>query len=104
MTNLLIFFAIPFAVVVVSIALQKLLRNPFLVAAIILSIFLVLSFAISNTTYLIAGIIYTVLSFVTAYLTMLIKRHLREIQSMQNDSPCNCNTLSPEYYCNRTNF
>ena len=106
MTNLLIFFAIPFAVIVVSIALQKLLRNPFLVAAIILSIFLVLAFALPSTTYLIAGIIYTILSFVTAYLTMLIKRHLKIWQCNQNTSTenCNCNALSPEYYCNRTNL
>lgn len=103
MTNLLIFFAIPFAVIVVSIALQKLLRNPFLVAGIILSIFLVLAFALPSTTYLIAGIVYTVLSFVTAYLTMLIKRYIKEMQREQNNN-CLCNTMSPEYYCNRTNF
>lgn len=77
MNLLLLLFAIPFAVIVVSIALQKLLRCPFLVAAIILSIFLVIGFAINDTTYLIAGIVYTVISFVTAYLTMLISRCLK---------------------------
>ena len=84
MNLLLLLFAIPFAVIVVSIALQKLLRCPFLVAAIILSIFLVIGFAINDTTYLIAGIVYTVISFVTAYLTMLISR------CRHNDNPDNC--------------
>ena len=72
MNLLLLLFAIPFAVIVISIALQKLLKCPFLVAAIILSIFLVIGFATNDTTYLIAGIIYTIISFITAYLTKII--------------------------------
>ena len=77
MNNLLIFFAIPFAVIVISIALQKLLKCPYLVAAIILSIFLVIGFALSSTMFLVAGIVYTIISFVTAYLTMIICRIFR---------------------------
>ena len=38
-TLLLIFFALPIAVIVISIALQKILKCPVLVAAIIFSIF-----------------------------------------------------------------
>ena len=38
---LLIFFAIPIAVVIISIALQKIFRNPILVAAIIFAIFFI---------------------------------------------------------------
>ena len=44
-TNLLIFFAIPLAVVIISIALQKILENPFLVAGIVFSILLVIVLA-----------------------------------------------------------
>ena len=84
MNNLLIFFAIPFAVIVISIALQKILRCPYLVAGIILSIFLVIGFAIMDTTLLIAGIVYTIISFVTAYLTMLICRWSRENNNNNN--------------------
>ena len=76
-TNLLIFFAIPLAIVVISIALQKLLRNPFLVASIIFSILLIIVLAFFDTVYLIAVVAYTILSFIAALLTCLISRFLR---------------------------
>ncbi len=74
-TNLLIFFAIPFAVIIFSIALQKLLRNPFLVSAIIFSILLIIVLAFFDTIYLIAVVAYTILSFITAVITCLICRY-----------------------------
>lgn len=76
-TNLLIFFAIPLAIVIISIALQKVLRNPFLVAAIIFSILLVIVLAFFDTIYLIAVVAYTVLAYITAVLTCLFCRILR---------------------------
>ena len=76
-TNLLIFFAIPLAVVVISIALQKVLRNPFLVAGIIFSILLIIVLALFATIYLIAVVAYTILSFITAILTCLLGRFFR---------------------------
>lgn len=76
-TNLLIFFAIPLAVVVISIALQKVLRNPFLVAGIIFSILLIIVLALFDTIYLIAVVAYTILSFITAILTCLLGRFFR---------------------------
>ena len=76
-TNLLIFFAIPLAIIIISIALQKVLRNPFLVAAIIFSILLVIVLALLDPLYLIAVVAYTVLSYITAVLTCLFCRLLR---------------------------
>ena len=76
-TNLLIFFAIPLAIIIISIALQKVLRNPFLVAAIIFSILLVIVLAFFDTIYLIAVVAYTVLAYITAVLTCLFRRLLR---------------------------
>lgn len=67
MTNiLLIFFALPIATIIVSIALQKILDNPVLVAAIIFAIFLVVTFIIGDLNFLIATIAYTIISFLTA--------------------------------------
>lgn len=83
-TNLLIFFAIPLAIVVISIALQKILRNPFLVAAIIFSIALVIVLAFLDPIYLIAVVAYTVLAFITAFSTCLLCGVLR------NSNMCNC--------------
>ena len=79
-TNLLIFFAIPLAVIIFSIALQKVLRNPFLVAGIIFSILLIIVLAFFDIIYLIAVLVYTILSFITAVLTWLICRWLRNNQ------------------------
>ena len=94
MNNLLIFFAIPFAVVVISIALQKLLRCPFLVAGIIFSTFLVIGFAISNLNIVIAGIIYAILAFITAYLTMLISRMRCQNQNNNINNTNNVNNIN----------
>jgi hypothetical protein len=71
-TNLLIFFAIPLAIIVISIALQKILRNPFLVAAIIFSIALVIVLAFLDPIYLIAVVAYTLISLITAFLACML--------------------------------
>lgn len=73
-TLLLIFFAIPLAVIVFSIVLQKLICNPFLVSAVILSVSLIIVIAFFEPIYLIAVFAYTVLSFITAFITNLICR------------------------------
>ena len=83
-TNLLIFFSIPLAIIVISIALQKILRNPFLVAAIVFSIALVIVLAFFDPIYLIAVVAYTVLAFLTALLTCMLCGVLR------NSHVCNC--------------
>lgn len=72
MNILLIFFALPIAVIILSIALQKLLKCPALVAAIIFAIFLIVTFVINNLQLLIAAIVYAILSFITAYITCLV--------------------------------
>lgn len=78
-TLLLIFFAIPIAVIIVSIALQKIFKCPFLVAAIIFAIFLVITFIVGNLIFLVATIAYTILAFTTAVITKIICRILREL-------------------------
>ena len=80
MTNLLLFFALPIAVVIISIALQLIFKNPFLIAAIIFSIFLVVTFLVDDTlTFLIATIAYTLLAFLTAVLVKFIKKIIRAL-------------------------
>ncbi|MBO4293251.1 MAG: DUF2651 family protein [Clostridia bacterium] len=83
-TNILIFFAIPLAIIVISIALQKILRNPFLVSAIIFSIALVIVLAFLDPIYLIAVVAYTLLSLITAFLTCLL------CGVLSNSNMCNC--------------
>ena len=74
---LLLFFALPIAVIIISIALQKILRNPLLVAAIIFAIFLIVTFVVGDLNLLIATIIYTIISYITALIVSLICRLLK---------------------------
>ena len=72
MNILLIFFAIPVAIIILSIILETLLKNPYKVAGIFFSIFLVVAFALGTTAALIAIVIgYTILSLLTAFLVKL---------------------------------
>lgn len=73
MNILLFFFAIPIAVIILSVILETYMRSPLKVAGIFFSIFLVLAFYLGGTAeYIVAALIYTALSFITAYLTELI--------------------------------
>lgn len=94
MNTLLIFFALPIAVIIISIALQKIFKCPFIVAGIIFAIFLVVTFVVGNLNYLVATIAYTILAFITAVLTNIICRILRELdrrESEERTSCCNSN-------------
>lgn len=88
MNILLIFFALPIATIIISIALQKILKCPLLVAAIIFSIFLIVTFVVGNLNFLVAAIIYAIISFITAFLTCLICRFLNTYNS--NIRRCCC--------------
>ena len=89
---LLIFFALPIAVIIISIALQKILKNPLLVAGVIFAIFLIVTFVIDNLMFLVATIVYTIISFITAFLVCLACRLLRQIRADDNSrgNTCNC--------------
>lgn len=87
MNNLLIFFALPIAVIIISIALQKIFKNSFLVAAIIFAAFLVATFVVNDLNLLIATIAYTILSFISAILTCVISELIRRLD---NDENVNC--------------
>lgn len=91
MNTLLIFFALPIAVIIISIALQKIFKCPFLVAAIIFAAFLIVTFVIGNLIFLVATIAYTILAFITAILTSIICRILRELDNREEERSSNNN-------------
>lgn len=73
MNILLIFFAIPVAVIILSIILETFIKCPIKVAGIFFAIFLVLAFLLGGTAELIvAAILYTIISFIAACLTEVI--------------------------------
>ena len=88
-TILLIFFALPLAVIIISIVLQKILKCPFLVAGLIFAIFLIVTFVVGIIELLIATIIYTILSFITALIVALIERFFRNCNNNDDDC-CHC--------------
>lgn len=70
--GLLLFFALPVATIILAIVLQKILKCPILVAATFFAIYLIVAFAIFDSTFLIYVIAYTIIAYITAYLTKLI--------------------------------
>ena len=78
MNILLIFFALPIATIILSVILQKILKCPILVAATFFAIYLIVTFAVLEEALWIYGlvltIVYTIISYITAYLTCLFCR------------------------------
>ena len=72
MNTLLLFFAFPIATIIISIALQIVLKKPLLVASIIFAVFLVITFVLNDLNFLVATIVYTIISFVTSIIVCLI--------------------------------
>lgn len=104
MNLLLLLFALPIATIIFSIVLQKIIRSPILVALTIFAIFLIVTFAAFDESFLIYTILYTILSYITAMITRLFKRLIRRFLCNQNnddsdnednsdsdnDNDCNC--------------
>lgn len=93
MNILLIFFALPIATIIISIALQKILKCPPLVAAVIFAIFLIVTFVINNINFLVAAIVYAIIAFITAAIVCLISRLIERFCDNDNDS-CGCDLLT----------
>lgn len=98
MNVLLIFFALPLATIVISIALQKIFRCPILVSAIVFSIFLIITFVINNINFLIAAIIYTIISYISAIMVHIIFNCLAQFRS-SNARRCGINRRDAECVC-----
>lgn len=94
--NLLIFFALPLATILLAIVFQKVLKCPILVAITFFAIYLIILFAlyaagiiINLAEGLIAVIIYTIIAFITAWLVrliQLIKEHLFNCENNEGRS------------------
>ena len=90
MNILLIFFAIPLAVIIFSIALQKIFKCPFIVAGIIFAIFLIVTFIVDDLIFLVATIIYTIIALITAFIVKIICRILEERNECRRRCDCDC--------------
>lgn len=124
MNNLLIFFAIPVATIILAIVLQKILKCPLLVAATFFAIFLIVTFAAFDESFLVFAILYTLLALITALIVRFICCLIQNSDNscingdaMQNncmcennnsdnddDNNCGCNNNSNSCGCNRSRF
>ena len=84
MNTLLLFFALPVATVILAIVLQKILNNPLLVAATFFAIYLIVTFAAFDVSFLVYAIAYTILAYITAVLTRIICRLLKMLANQNN--------------------
>ena len=94
MNVLLIFFAIPLAVIILSSILESFINCPLKVAGIFFSIFIVVAFALGGTAALIvAAIIYTIIAIITAAITrFIINRRCNCCGNRAENNTCNaCN-------------
>ena len=78
MNTLLLFFALPIATIILAIVLERILKCPVLVAATFFAIYLILAFSIFDVSFLVFAIVYTILSFLAAYLAELFYRRCNE--------------------------
>lgn len=126
MNNLLIFFAIPVATIILAIVLQKILKCPLLVAATFFAIFLIVTFAAFDESFLVFAILYTLLALITALIVRFICCLIQNSNNscingnaMQNncmcgnnsnndndddDNDCGCSNNSNSSVCNRNRF
>lgn len=95
MNILLLYFAIPIAVIIFSIALLKILKCPWLVAAVIFAILLVIAFAVFDVSFLVFVILYTFLAYLTAVLVRFLCELLETLRECrenrerrQGNRPC----------------
>ena len=100
MNTLLFFFAFPIAVIIFSIVLEKLLKNPIIVASIIFAVFIILTFAVFGVNFLIATLAYTILAFITALIVQLL---CNENNNEDDDDDSGCGCLNNLLNTNNTN-
>ena len=75
--TVLFFIVLPLATILISIVLQKLLRNPILVALLVFAVYLILAFTVFTADFLINAIIYTIIAFITAVIVRIIMEYVQ---------------------------
>ena len=102
MNTLLIFFALPVATIILAIVLEKIIRNPFLTAATFFAIFLVVTFAFFDETFLVNTIVYTLLAFIAAVIAEYFYRRCEQISTESTNTIYNCTDKAMQEITNNT--
>ena len=106
MNFLLFFFALPIATILLSIVGEKILRCPILVAITTFAIYLIVTFAIFSSIFLVATIVYTILSYLAACVTEIFLRRNNQVQTISSSSvqQVNNNSCNNCSNCCRRNY
>ena len=90
--DLLLFFAIPVATIILAVVWQRIIRSPTLVALTAFAIFLIITFAAFDSSFLINAIIYTTLAYIAAWIAKFVCDNIRENSILRNISAENTST------------
>ena len=101
MNNLLVFFALPVATIILAIVLEKQIHCPFQVAAIFFAIFLVVAFAAFDASFLIYVVAYTIIAYVAAVITRLICNFIEDTLGESDENNNNDNHHNKNCCCRR---
>jgi len=81
--SLLFYFAFPIAAVIFSSISTEFLPNPFKISLIVFGTFLVVTFSAYDAEFLVFTIAYTILSYITAWITLRIMRQINGINNIE---------------------
>lgn len=100
MNNLLIFFALPIATIILAGIFQTIIECPFKISGIAFAIYLIVAFALGGTAELIvAAIVYTILALITALLVMFLENN-STTNSCSNTTSSSCSSANTNSSCN----
>ncbi|MCI8621556.1 MAG: DUF2651 family protein [Clostridia bacterium] len=94
---LLLLFALPVATIIIASVLERQIKSPIAVASLIFAIYLIVTFAVFDASFLVYAIIYTILAFISAVITRLILNFINDREDDYNICDimnCNNNTNS----------
>ena len=83
MSNLLIFFALPLATIIIAIVLERVWKNYILVTLFTFAVYLIVAFALGDANLLVLVIIYTFLAFISAFLSMLFRKINKKLKKLE---------------------
>lgn len=90
--DLLLYFALPIATIILAVVFQKIIRCPILVAATAFAIYLIVTFAAFDASFLIFAIVYTILAYLAAAITRFICNFICRNGFFKNINAENINT------------
>ncbi len=104
MNNLLVFFALPVATIILAIVLQKVINNPTLVGITFFAIYLIVTYAAFDSDFLIFAVIYAILAYISAVISCLISNLINQLYNDGKKETIRSEVMQESTEGNQTNF